>query len=131
MKADKWAMIFSATALLFILMVFINTCEGSSLGDLGRAYQRQAFEQLPGVPYVPPSFHQQGQTTTITIAPDPPGAPRVITTHEFQELNTAPIINPLTGPGVPERLLYPERRTYFDENGVLKMRKRTSGTWPR
>jgi len=109
--------------LLFILMIYINTCEGSSLGDLGRAYQRQAFEQLPGVPYVAPKTEiNEFVETTTTEAPSPPGTPRVIETQEFRELEVAPIINPLTGPGVPNSLLYPERRTYFDENGMLKMR---------
>ena len=112
-------------ALSFTLMIFINTCEGSSLGDLGRAYQRQAFERLPDVPFVAPKTEIREFRETITIEPPAaPGQPRIITTREFRELEAAPVINPLTGPGVSERLLYPERRTYFDQNGLLKMRKR-------
>lgn len=111
---------------LTLLWWGLNTCEGSSLGDLGRAYYRQAFQELPGMPYVAPNYesHEFRETITTDTPAAAPGAPRVIETHEYRDSYTAPSFNPFTSPPatIPERLLYPEKRFYFDENGMLKMR---------
>jgi hypothetical protein len=109
---------------LIILLVTVHHCEGSELGDLGRAYQRQAFEYLPGIPYVPPTYTQETvrQEVTVDQPPAAPGAPRVITTFETQETITTPQLNLFSQPA-PLPGLYGKERFYFDQDGVFKMRR--------
>jgi hypothetical protein len=121
---NKWMLIMGFTGSLFILMIYTSTCEGSELGDLGRAYMRQSFEYLPGIPYVPPTYHQETVRHEVTIDQPPaaPGAPRVITTFETQETTTSPQFNLFSRPA-PLPGLYGRERFYFDENGMFKMRR--------
>lgn len=118
----KQVMIISFTVIA--LLWTVHHCEGSELGDLGRAYMRQSFEHLPGIPYVPPTYTQETVRHEVTIDQPPaaPGAPRVITTFETQETTTSPQLNLFSQPA-PLPGLYGKERFYFDENGVFKMRR--------
>lgn len=68
----RQVMIFSLTVIA--LLWAVHYCEGSELGDLGRAYQRQAFEYLPSIPYVPPTYTQRTVRQEVVIDTPPVAA---------------------------------------------------------